>query len=300
MVTEAVATPKQQGSRKSYHYGTSSNSNDNANYNSQNSPPVNPSTARKTAHAVMQRADARGSAGGGGHYNTAAYNDDGNDMTQMSLYDQAASIRNNGHYHVDDYSFSTIKIHSPKEDAGSPKRVYSTKNNNNGKSLSILKMPKWMQGFALTKGYTPGEYGADPNITKETNIAPPIRGSEYQDHWTSSSPKVTFDTRGHYNDDDEKRSRWNSLSDAQRIGAGVIWVALMCVLMGVTIWSLNKPQQSVYGENASSAQGLIGAAMNTGAPTSDPTPRPTRPPTSLSPVAGYSSLHGKVRIHHFN
>lgn len=291
LVTEAV-TPKQRGSPKSssnnlYHHHPHHASRSAP---SPNSPPVNPGTARQTARAVMQRADARG-----GH-NNSTYND----MTDMSLYDQAASVRNNGHYQVDDYSFSTIKIHSPKEEHattfGSPKRLYSNNdvgNTANAVKSSILKMPKWMQAFARTKGYTPGEYGADPNITKETNLAPPIRG-EYQDHW-ASSPKVTFDTGGHFDEERSQSRRWNGLSHTQRIGAGVIWVALMCILMGVTIWSLNQPPPSVYGENASSAQGLVGAA-NTGAPTSDPTPRPTRPPISLSPVAGYWSLHGKVRI----
>jgi hypothetical protein len=222
--------------------------------------PVSPQAARRAAQAAMQKVVQR------------------NDMINSSLYQQAASMRNNGHYHVDDYSFSTINIHNiPKDNVGSPKR------NDGSNNRSLLKMPKWMESFApsvANSKYNPPEYG---NITRDTNLAPPIRGN-HQDWW-SNSPKVTFDT-----DHPDKRSKWSSLSHSQKVGAGVIWVALMCTLMGVTVWSLNKPPQEVYGgDRSSSLTGFVPGAV----PTLNPTDRPTRPPVSRSPVSGYSSLHGK-------
>ena len=230
---------------------------------------VNPHMARKAAQAVMERADQRQYA--------AQYGN--REMPSSSLYQQATSMRNNGHCQVDDYSFSTINIHSNFKENESPK--IST---NKGKA-SIFNMPKWMESFASTKGYTPPEYGISTNITSDTNLAPPIHGN-HQDWW-SASPKVTFDT-----EHPDKRSRWNHLSHAQKIGAGVIWVALMCSLMGVTIWSMNKAPEEVYEGNSSSLQGFV-PPTSTDAPT---TARPTRPPTTRSPVSGYSSLHGKVRV----
>lgn len=228
---------------------------------------LSPNTARKAAQAVIQRADRR------------------HDMTNSSLYHQAATMRNNGHYQVDDYSFSTINIHNiPKDD------VEASRRGDNTATSSFLKMPKWMEGFApgTKQGYTPSEYGIPANITSNTNLAPPIRGN-HQDWW-SSSPKVTFDTG--YPD---KRTRWSNLSHSQKIGAGVIWVALMCTIMGVTIWSLNKPHDEVYESDRSSSLTGFMPSGSTGAPSADPTNRPTRPPTTRSPVSGYFGLHGKVR-----
>ena len=234
-------------------------------------PNVDPHDVRKAAQAVIQRADSRPSSG--------------HDMMNASLYQQAASMRNSSHYQVDDYSFSTINIHNiPKDDVVPPK-------NSTPSSSGFLKMPKWMESFApgnVKQGYSPPEYGIPANITSNTNLAPPIRGN-HQDWW-SSSPKVTFDI------DQEKKSRWSHLSHTQRLGAGVIWVALMCTLMGVTIWSLNKPQEEVYqGDRSSSVQGFI--PTSGGIPTVNPTDTPSRPPTTRSPVSGYSRLHGKVRCY---
>jgi hypothetical protein len=231
---------------------------------------VNPhEQARRAAQAVIQRADQRHGSGS-------------NDVTNSSLYQQAAAMRSNGHYQVDDYSFSTINIHNIPKDVESPKPANTTS--------SFLKMPKWMEGFAPGstggKPYSP-PYGIPANITSDTNLAPPIRGN-HQDWW-SNSPKVTFDT-----DHPDKRSKWSNLSHTQRMGAGVIWVALMCTLMGVTIWSLNKPAEEVYeGDRSSSLKGFMPGQIGTSVPTLAPTDRPTRPPTTRSPVSGYSSLHGK-------
>ena len=240
------------------------------NYENQHSSPhVNPQAARQAARAAIQRVDSRPSSG--------------NDMTNTSLYQQAASMRNSSHYQVDDYSFSTINIHnSPKDDVGSPKRSTPS-------SSGFLKMPKWMESFApgnVKQGYSPPEYGIPVNITSNTNLAPPIRGN-HQDWW-SSSPKVTFDIN------QEKKSRWGNLSHTQRLGAGFIWVALMCTVMGVTIWSMNKPTEEVYpGDRSSSVQGFI--PTSGGTPTINPTDMPSRPPITNSPVSGYSKLHVKVR-----
>ena len=237
-------------------------------------PNVDPHTARHAAASALKLANQRN------------YGDSAN----SSLYQQAAAIRSSGQCQVDDYSFSTINIHNiPRDDIESPKRADSRT------SSSFLKMPKWMEGFApaSTANYDPPIYGIPANLTREANIAPPIRGN-HQDWW-SASPKVTFDT-GYQ--DKKSFSRWNNLTYSQKIGAGVIWVALMCTLMGVTIWSLNKPDGVTDGNRGSSSlQGFLPADVTT-VPTFAPsfmTPRPTRQPFSRSPVKGNSALHEKVR-----
>ncbi|KAL7478327.1 hypothetical protein ACHAW6_004096 [Cyclotella cf. meneghiniana] len=237
-----------------------------------NGPDIDSHAARRAATSALQLANQRN------------YGDSAN----TSVYQQAAAIRSSGQCQVDDYSFSTINIHNiPRDDIESPKRADSRTGS------SLLKMPKWMEGFvpASTANYDPPVYGIPANLTRETNIAPPIRGN-HQDWW-SSSPKVTFDT-GYQ--DRKSSSRWNNLTYSQKIGAGVIWVALMSTLMGVTIWSLNKPDDVTDSKRGSSSlQGFLSASVTT-VPTFAPsvmTPRPTRQPFSRSPVKGNSALHEK-------
>lgn len=247
-------------------------------------PEVDPQLAREVAQATLQRANR-------GHP-SAQYGNDG--ANNSSLYHQAAAMRSNGQYKVDDYSFNTIDLHNiPKDDTETKKADPS--------SSSFLKMPKWMEGFApaanKSTGFNSQEYGIPAHLTAERNIAPPIRGNHHD--WWATSPKVTF--TGDFEDEMVRRGkRWSHLSQSQKMGAGLIWVALMATLMGVTIWSLNKPDYVNENDSGSSSklQGFVpsgGANQGTYEPT---TLRPTRQPITKSPIDGYASLHGKVGHHH--
>lgn len=253
---------------------------------------VDPRQARQAAEAVLKRANQ------GNHIN---YNDENKNNVNGSLYDQASAMRSSGHYQVDDYSFSTINIHNvPKASDDMAQQPDRKKSRIEG-SLLLSKMPKWFAGLA--PGVTNESIGYNPphNITSDTNIAPPIRGSS-QDWW-STTPKVTFDA-GYGGNGGKKNSRWNRLSSAQKIGAGVTWVALMCTLMGVTISELNKSNKSNDNGQSSSATGFMPVMdfvtdMPTAIPSLGPTmmpvtSRPTRAPVTRSPVSGYSYIHGKV------
>ena len=222
-----------------------------------------------------------------------------------SFYQQASQMRNSGYYQ-DDYSFSVINI--PKDtDVTQPEMKKINKNN------TILQMPKWFSGFApgVTKESNNKNY-AFPNMTSETNIAPPIRGSNQE--WWATSPKVTFDTE--YGQ--KKSSNWSRLSPHQKIGIGVTWVALMCII--VTISELKNSENTAPNEDgrSSGAMGLLPVVDSQtvvptvslpGNPTKSPTSLPTshltllptlhptsgpkRSPITHAPIAGYSAIHGK-------
>ena len=228
---------------------------------------------------------------------------------KYSFYEQASQIRNSGHYQeegvVDDYSFSVVDLPKATDIMGP-----AAKKARGGSKDSFLQMPKWFAGFAPGAGNSSSnissgsKHSLPNNITSETNIAPRPRGNSQE--WWANSPKVTFDTE--YG---RKKSRWSNMSPHQKIGAGVIWVALLCALMSVTVSQLRKSANvNMDPGQSSGAMGYLPvASVQTDSPTlfpssspsNNPTPnptplptnRPTLPPITKPPTNGYASIHEK-------
>ncbi|KAL7546605.1 hypothetical protein ACHAWF_009986, partial [Thalassiosira exigua] len=246
------------------------------------------------------------------------------------IYKQAASSNHTGQYNsaapataasslavVDDYSFSNVNLSSPGKDHSghNPNRpsyrwgpsTPGAETNGADGAKGFLAF-KWLDnafgGSSSSKnqdgGYLP------PGITADTNIAP-------------RSPRVSFENDfgpACFRNDKGKRY-WARLSPAQRIGAGVIWVALLCTIFGVTVSEVKKANANRAVEERARAQAQamldlqaipeptyipssVPSSEPTGYPTARPTtPAPTRKPVTPSPTAqgniqGYGGVHGKT------
>lgn len=228
-------------------------------------------------------------------------NRNNHDRLSFSVFEQANQIRHAGYYqNDDDFSFNQANLSevpiSPSE-VGSPRNKRERKahvRNNLFPGLFSAFNPDLFQNGGMRSYF----------VTSETNISPRVRGSSSE--WYAQSPKVSFDTS--FNPDGARgiAGHWKRLSPAKKISVGVIFVVLVCTLMGVVVSETKK--ESVAKENAAfvvtveTHQPTPSPTMHTTSqatdfstldPTYHPTRKPTREPISRSPIAGNGNMHAK-------
>ncbi|KAL7461202.1 hypothetical protein ACHAXS_003010, partial [Conticribra weissflogii] len=166
----------------------------------------------------------------------------------FSIYEKATQIHKSGQYReqvpvVDDFSFSVVELPKANNGGTTLNNGPNGKNDgNNSNGNGFLQISKWFSVFA------PGSSNASnndhtnsrtanamqstypPNITSETNIAPRLRGNSQE--WWANSPRVTFDTEYHHQDN---KLRWSQMNTTQKIGLAVVVAAVVCSIMGIAV-----------------------------------------------------------------
>ena len=235
-------------------------------------------------------------------------NNNGNSLN-TSLYDQANQMRHSGYYHSDDYSLNHHQAnhhhHHLSDIPISPREIRSPPQYREKRAhVRDSFLPRWLTGMKSGKSHDNNNFGP-PMSPYEMNIAP--KGSSTassSSEWFSSSQKGSgvFDTSFHPNNGVVRKrggmaGHWERLSPAKKVSIGVILVALVCTIMGVSVSETRKN----HAAREKAALALAMANQPTPSPTSGPTDvpslaptdPPTKVPSSRSPVAGYASVHGK-------
>jgi len=256
----------------------------------------------------------------------------------ISIYEKATQIHNSGQYReqvpvVDDYSFSVVDL--PKANNGNAYLNDSANGNNNGNNSNgygFLQISKWFSALVPGSSSTNNNQSMNsrtvsaihstypPNMTSETNIAPPLRGNSQE--WWANSPKVTFDTEYHRQ---HKKLRWSQMNTTQKIGLAVVIAAVVCSIMGIAVSQMSGNGTNTKNGDPGLSSGATGylpvvsvgthqptlvpteaptdvpsayptrrpTKAPTTNPTPSPTPHPTIPPITSSPIAGNVAIHGK-------
>ena len=225
-----------------------------------------------------------------------------------NVYQQAASMNNAGRYTssgADDFSFSNVNLSSPghnqgKSPGGTCPTTPSGLNRASGSNRGIKRMGATaMKWLGIT---SPAE--KEDCLPPNTNLAPASA------EWYPNSPKVTFENDFPLDRSARKGGLWNNASPTRKVGLGVLWVALACALLGVTISEVRKAGARSHGaEGGSHLMGVpLPRAPEAPAPTEPPTAgptagpttsapttgRPTRAPATSAPIDGFHAVHGKA------